>query len=222
MKKKLVLVHISLFIAFQVHSQSISVSRFMLMLDNEMAPTMGISNKAILALSLQQDNEEARDIMMNSFQIVQHLVDSATQYSINDINHLEGCARYSNMGIPISSTKKAAKSCDESIYAVLNIAIEAGATTTSETTVGSGDLSGTETKVKAKPIIIVTLKLADSSGKQTQKFVGKYKHDEAVSMSQQSLSIGKFDLPLEFESDVIPFYSFISKASAELVKQMTN
>ncbi len=222
MKYRGILLSVLIAAAAQINAQSISVSRYLMMLDGDIAPTMGISNKAILALSLQQDNEEARDIMMNSFQIVQHLVDSATQYRINDINHLEGCARYSNMGIPISSTKKAAKSCDESMYAVLNIAIEAGATTTSETTVGSGDLSGTETKVKAKPIIIVTLKLADSSGKQTQKFVGKYKHEEAVSMSQQSLSIGKFDLPLDFESDVIPFYSFISEATYELVKQMSN
>ena len=106
MKYRGILLSILLAATAQINAQSISVSRYLMMLDGDIAPTMGISNKAILALSLQQDNEEARDIMMNSFQIVQHLVDSATQYRINDINHLEGCARYSNMGIPISSTKK--------------------------------------------------------------------------------------------------------------------
>lgn len=219
--KRLLLISLVLISANVTYAQEISVGRFFLMVDAEMAPTMDISNAALMALNLQQENEEAEALMLNSFEIIREAVNESGKYTINEINTLEGCAKYSKMGYPISSLKRAVKSCDKPLYAAIDITIEAGSTTTSTNSTTAGGLTGENTKIRAKPIVTVSLKLMDASGKKLDKYRGKYKHDEKVEMSSQSLSIPGFVLPLDYEAEVIPYYVFLKRAVDDLVASMS-
>jgi len=220
----LMLVH-----SMNLSSQSIEpvetpVVWFSIMVDEEMYAAMELDGKTMMALALQQNNPEAKELMDQSFGMFKHIIDSATSLQLLPANALSGKVNYSRMGYPIANFKKAAKNSSFNQFVKVEISVVGMKTSTSTSGVGQ-DIQGIEvteenSRIKTFPQVDVILKFAGEDGKSTEKVTGRYRHSEKIKVNTQSIDIGFFAVELERNSEIIPYYFYLNEALKDLINKL--
>ncbi len=218
---------IAFFLSFNLVAQEIPAKEtalcwFNLAVEQDMYLPMELEAETLMAITFQKDNPEAKELMENSLAVVYNKINEETAITLLPVESLKEDVRYSRMGYPLASLKKASKKGDFKQYARIDIEVS-GARRSSNTF--SRELSETEVdhgvqRVKVKPQIRVTLKFADKDGNTIDKVQGVYRHEEKVEITSRRLSTMGWSLAYDQEADAIPYYYFLEKAVEDLVKKL--
>ncbi len=202
-----------------------AIAQFMIAVEEDMYIPMDISAQTMMAIAMQKPQAEADALMYNTYEMIRKMVSDTGKLEILPSDALKGSVTLSRMGYPIGNLKKAAKSGKYEQYAtlLLNVAQRYTSTRTrtyennQETGIAS---SGTDETAKAFPEILVTLKIAGKDGKVIEKYVGAYRHDEKITISQQSLQVDGWSMVINQKGDVIPYYYYLELAVKDLISKL--
>ena len=231
--KNLITVLIIILAVAEMNGQSVQpvptpVSWFYLAVEEDMGVPMELDNETLMAIMLQKDHEAARELMQNSFNIIKNKVDSMCVLSFLPLDELEGKAKYSRMGVPITGLKKAAKSADYPQYVSISIVVSpwkenSNTRSTSNPTENGVGIEGSQMNVTNSnviPQVDIQVKFAGADGKATEKLTGRYRHNERIAITSASLSKQGWSVGLMQEADPIPYYYFLEKAAEDLANQI--
>ncbi|MEP4532974.1 MAG: hypothetical protein ABJ004_07805 [Cyclobacteriaceae bacterium] len=201
------------------------VSRFMLMVDADMHNLMELDAKTTYALAMQLKNDAALQLMNESFEIMQSMLNDSTNFSIPNVDALKGVVKYSLMGFPIGTLKKAAKNGKNEQYVQVDIMVESPQSSTKTSQVSTELASGEEVsqgveRMKIRPQVRVILKFADANGKTISKYTGKYRHDEKFEVNANTIGMSGFSLTTDIVAEPIPYHYFLTKAIEDLIQQL--
>lgn len=215
---------LSILLSFNLQAQDIPAKEtalcwFNLTVEEDMYLTMELEPKTMLAILFQKDNPEAKALMGNSLAMIYKKVNEETDLTLLPVESLEGKVNYSKMGYPLASLKKASKKGDFSQYVRIEIEVSGVGKSTSTTSTG-GDIANESQRVKIKPQVLVNLKFGDADGYTIDKIQGKYRHEEKVEITSESLTALGWSYAYEQEADIIPYYYFLEKAVEDLVSKL--
>ncbi|MFY0607796.1 MAG: hypothetical protein JXR10_13850 [Cyclobacteriaceae bacterium] len=202
-----------------------AVSRYMIMLDEDMHALMEMDARTTMALAMQLKNDEANRIMSESFEILQIMLRDSAGLELMPIGTLEGAVKYSMLGFPIGTLKKAAKNSDYDQYVQIDIMVEQPQSTTTSTSTNSQGITGVSQgyeRTKIRPQVRVVLKFADDSGKNIGRYVGKYKHDDKFEIDAATIGIGGFQLAQNIAVEPLPYHFLLTKAIEDLITKLPN
>lgn len=191
----------------------------------DMYLAMELEPNTMVALMLQQPNDKAEELMFTSLDIIRGMILDSTGVDILPANALEGKVRYSKLGMPLVTLKKAAKSSDFQQYVKIDIAVSpfSGTTTTNTTsTEGPGGIEVGNANYDAswRPEVWISMKFADEKGKSIKTIKGIYRHDEEVRVTSQDLVVAGWQIPMNQEAELIPYYYFLEKAVGDLISKI--
>ncbi len=208
--------------AQQIPAKKTALSWFNLAVQDDMHSPMELDSETLWAIMFQKDNEEAKTLMGNSLAIIYDKVNKQTNITLLPAESLGGKVKYSRMGYPLASLKKASKKGNFEQYVKIDIEVSgarSNSTTLSREVADSGVDQELE-RVRVKPQIWVTLKFADKDGNTIDKVRGKYRHEKRVEITSRSLSSMGWTVTHDREADAIPYYYFLEKAVDDLVQKL--
>ena len=216
-----------------VEAQSVSnlptaTSWFSLLIEEDMNVPMEIDGSTLNAILFQQPNDEAQSLMLNSFEIVKNKINESKKIELLEINSLKGKVKYSNLGYPIASLKKAAKSKVAQQYVSLTITVAAAKRSDKSQSVGTTvnvldeqvDVNAGRASSNLFPEVIVDVKFCNAEGEKTGKWRGRYRHDEKIVITSEFLSSEGFVVTVDQNADPIPYYYFLEKAMDDLITKL--
>jgi len=208
-------------IAQEIPEKETSLCWFNLAVEEDMYLPMELDAKTLMAITFQKDNPEAKELMGNSLAVVYNKLNKETAITLLPVESLEGKVKYSRMGYPLASLKKASKKGNFEQYVRVDIEVSGARNTTNTfsrevTTEVNQDVQRT----KVKPQIRVIFKFADKDGNTIDKVQGTYRHDEKVEITSRRLSTMGWSLAYDQEADAIPYYYFLEKAVEDLVSKL--
>lgn len=188
----------------------------------DLYPSMELDPQTMFALSLQQPNDKAEELMFTSFDLIRNMMLDSAGIDILPVDALQGKVRYSRLGFPLVSLKKAAKKSDYQQYVKVDIEVSPFRPSTSTGTIPAEGPMGIEVdqtnyQSRFRPEVTVRLKFADASGKSLGTLRGVYVHDEKVQMTSQDLIVSGWQIPINRSAAPIPYYYFLQQAVADLV-----
>ncbi len=193
----------------------------------DMYLAMELDPNTMVALMLQKPNDKAEELMFTSLDIIRGMIKDSTGIDILPANALEGKVRYSRLGLPLVTLKKAAKSSDFQQYVKIDIAVSPfSGTSTSNTTSSDGpggvEVGNANYDASWRPEVWISMKFANEKGKAVKSVRGIYRHDEEVKVTSQNLVIDGWQIPTNQEAEVIPYYYFLEKAVEDLIRKLEN
>lgn len=191
----------------------------------DMYLAMELEPKTMFALTLQQPDEKAEELMFTSFDMIRGMIIDSTGVDILPANALEGKVKYSRLGMPLVSLKKAAKSSDFEQYVKIDIVVSPFSGTSSTNTTTSDGPAGLEVgnanySASWRPEVWINVKFANEKGKSIKSIRGIYRHDEEVKVTSQDLVVAGWQIPMNQTAEVIPYYFFLQKAVEDLISKM--
>lgn len=191
----------------------------------DMYLAMELEPKTMMALMLQQPNAKAEELMFNSLNLIRTMIKDSTGIDIQPADALEGKVKYSRLGLPLVSLKKAAKKTDFQQYVKIDIAVSPFSGTTTQNTNSTDSPLGVEVgssnySANWRPEVFVLMKFANAKGKGVRTIRGIYRHDEKVKVTSQDLVVAGWHIPMNQEAEVIPYYYFLEKAVQDLISKI--
>ncbi len=216
---------VSLLNGQQLNQTPTAVSWFTLSVAEDLYLTMELEAKTMMAIMLQQKNDEAEDLMFSSFNLIRDRINDSTALELMPIEALKDKVTYSRIGFPLASLKKAAKKSDHAQFVKIDVLVSAEKRSSSEGSTTSTEVVGVEVSdnnynAKFFPQVEVTLKFANAAGKTIETIRGRYRHTEKVAVSSQDLKVAGWHIPLHRSAEVIPYYYFLEKATQDLINQL--
>lgn len=192
----------------------------------DMYLTMQLDPETMFDLTLQRPNEKAAELMFTSLDLIRGMIKDSTGVEILPANALEGKVRYSKLGLPLVTLKKAAKSSDYQQYVKIDISVTPYRPSTTENSSTSNEgpagleVGSSNYSAKFRPEVSIQAKFADSNGKSIGTLKGRYIHEDKVSVTSQDLIVQGWQIPMNQEADVIPYFFFLQKAVEDLINHM--
>lgn len=221
----IVLLSISLAKAQDLKQVPTPLSMMTLSVMEDMYLAMELEPNTMVALMLQKPDDKAEELMFNSLDLIRGMIKDSTGVDILPANTLEGKVRYSRLGLPLVTLKKAAKSSDFQQYVKIDITVSPfSGTTTTNTTTSDGSagiaVASENSDASWRPEVLIIVKFADENGKSLKSIRGIYRHDEEVKVTSQNLIVDGWTIPMNQEAEVIPYYFFLQKAVENLITKM--
>lgn len=216
-------------LSFSVSAQDLEqtptpLSMMTLSVMEDMYLTMELEPKTMMALMLQQPNDEAEELMFTSYDLIRGMIKDSIGVDILPADALEGKVRYSRIGLPIVTLKKAAKSSDFQQFVKIDIIVSQFSGTSTENTTSTestiGEVGNSNYSASWRPEVMIIAKFADAKGKSKGSVRGIYRHTEEVKVTSQSLVVDGWYIPMNQEAEVIPYYYFLQKAAEDLIRKL--
>jgi hypothetical protein len=191
------------------------------MVQEDMHLPMELDNETLMAIMFQRDNEEAKKLMNNSLGIIYQKINKETDITLLPKEALDGKVKYSRMGYPLASLKKASKKGKAEQYVRIDIEIDSYKRSSNTISLDvTEEVDHNVERSKVKPRIRVVVKFGDKDGNTIDKVIGTYKSDEKFEITSRELSTMGWSVAFDQEADAIPYYYFLEKAVEDLVNKL--
>lgn len=230
MKQVKLVVFFALFASFKAIGQDIMevptpLSMMTLSVMEDMYLSMELDPSTMFALMLQQPNDKAEELMFNSLDLIRGMIKDSTGVDILPANTLEGKVKFSRLGLPLVTLKKAAKKSDFQQYVKIDISVSPFSGTTTTNTVATDSPLGVEVgssnySASWRPEVFIIMKFADANGKSIKSIRGIYRHTDEVKVTSEDLVVAGWQFPMNQEAEVIPYYYFLEKAVEDLIGKL--
>lgn len=177
-------------------------------------------DELLIGVGWMADNRKKwKEMMKSSYNILQDEISSKLKgLKILPLNTLEGKIKYSRLGFPVSSLKKAAASCDYSQLLQLNIVIGShGLNRTFR--VGEKDKKNISF-TSLLPTVEISMIFYDSKGKKTATVKGTSYRKDTKRMKINTLNTNSKHISTETvinRPQMLEYYSFLDLAIEDLI-----
>ncbi|MCB9426220.1 MAG: hypothetical protein H6584_04235 [Flavobacteriales bacterium] len=107
--------------AQNINSEPTAISAYRINVEDDMYLAMDLDPNTIVALLFQQDKPEAKKLMQNTLDLIYEKINTETAIQLAPIETLKEHTKYSKMGYPIGTLKKAGKSGVAKQYVSIDI-----------------------------------------------------------------------------------------------------
>ncbi|MGB0522689.1 MAG: hypothetical protein ACPGJS_07000, partial [Flammeovirgaceae bacterium] len=156
-------------------------------------------------------------------QAIYDQIQEETPIQLLPINTLEGKLKYTRMGYPIASVRKAAKVSDHKQFVSIIVQV----TGTQETVtggdfhfLGNEDVQVERETITLYPIFNIRLQFGDENGKKGEEIVGVFQGNEEITINSRVIILRDIILQENVTTDEIPYELYLKEAIKDLVKKL--
>jgi len=202
-----------------------AICEFQLHIDANLADVLGLDNKTLLGIYTQGKNPESVALMNSTFDKIYQRIQAEKVLYLLPIDALKDKVKYTRMGYPIASVKKAAKAADQEQFVSIIVQV----TGTEETVRVTGHnyqihrdqvVEIENSTLSIYPIINIICQFGDQNGKKTQKITGVFQGNEEVLIDSKTVSFSQIILTSEVSADEIPFDAYLDEAIKDLITKL--